>query len=676
MEKRVLFIVLAWVLLLIGVISPAKGEVLISQTDSLYSIGNSLDFNVTLSSSSAISNFLVIKLMCGDREIEIYRSPHSLAVGERKTIPISIKLDSLLLRDLNGFCKFGAKFGESEDYSKNFDINNKVSIMFYSESIVNPGSNVKINGFAKKSDGRVLEGFVEISIKELGLSNNDLVKGGQFNSSLYIPKNSKSGSYTLNIKAYDKDNLNAVANQGNNSVIIHVRQVMEKMDLAFETLGTNPGKDFVYSVLLLDQAGDQMRQQDVEVFLLNPAGDVVNKSLVFSGIANNFFLAYSAAPGQWRISAKLGDLVLAKNFLIDEYKDVSFYVNNNTLYVKNTGNVPFDGPIKVAIGEDTVIKHINLEVGALKKFKLSAPDGSYPIRIIDNQQEEYLGSALLSGDSVAIGDYEQISNNLSFWIWLVLLLILCLVIIHFYKKYTKRRYYGKEPKPLAVTASKHSGKSLLGSVFSSKIYQPITLEEKSPVRVPPDATKVGNFGKKEKAIVVALNIRNLEEISASGEDALAPIERVIESAKNKGAKFKEENNYKLFIFTQSFTKDTRLAYSTMQFLKKAENFLVDYNKKKALKIDFGLGANSGELIIESWQGKFKISSPGNTILLAKKAASRAKGESLISQALKREIPTLLKTNPLPGENFFKLNNLVDRSPQEEFLSKFMNRNKT
>lgn len=650
----------------------ASAELLIGQTDSLYSIGDSLDFNITLSSSTGVSEFLVTKLVCSSGEIEIYRSPYSLSAGERRIIPISIKLDSLLLKNLNGMCKIEAIYGSSKTFSQNFYIDSKVSVVFYAESIVDPGKEVKVSGTAKKSNGQVLEGFLDISIGELGLSNKDLVKNGEFNSTLFIPRNARSGSYEITIRVYDKDNLNVVANEGNNSGMLRIKQIIEKIDLAYEILETNPGTDFLYSVILLDQAGDSSRQE-VEVSLIDPKEKIVQKSFVVSGTTNNLSLDSAALPGNWKIIARFNNLVYEKEFYVNEFEDASFYIANNTLYVKNTGNVPFDSPVRILIGEEIVVKEVALGIGAIKKFKLSAPEGDYSIGVMEDDKEFYLGTALLSGNAVGVGEYDEISDGLSFWIWLLILLILCLATVYFYKKHAHKSYYGKEPVSSTSFTPRDSG---AGSepVFSKAAapQRSFSFEEKA---MKLRENKAESFGNKEKAVIVALNVRNLSEIAASGEDSLAPIGKIIESARKKGAKFKDEENYKLFIFSPSVTKDPNLNYNALQFLNKAEVFLNDYNKKKALKIDFGLGANAGELIIESSRGKIKVSSSGNTILVAKKAASRAKNEAIISQALKRELPAVLKTSPLPGENFFKLNSIVNRSPQEEFLSKFMNRNK-
>src|SRR3989338_3165476 len=662
MEKRVIMVALLGILLFIG---GASAELLVGQTDSLYSIGDSLDFNITLSSFNGVSEFLIAKLVCGAGEIEIYRSPYSLASGERRIIPLSIKLDSLLLKNLDGICKIEADYGSSREFSPNFQIDGRVNIVFYAESVVNPGDEVKVSGIAKKSNGELLEGFLEISIADLGLSNKDIIKNGEFNSSLLIPKNSRSGSYKIMVTAYDKDNLNVVANTGNNSGMLRIKQIIKGVDIAFEKLEINPGQDFVYSVLLLDQAGDQSRQEII-TYLIDPNGNIIEEDYIVSGVASNFSLDNSAVPGGWKVSSKFNGISAEKEFYVNEFQDVSFYVENNTLYVKNTGNIPFNDSVRVAIGEEVVIKKVDLGVGAIKRFKLSAPDGDYSIKVIEDQQEYDLGRTFLSGNSVAVGDYDQISGSLPFWIWLIILIGLCIIIIYFYNKHSSKRYYGKEPSMPrdSGTASVFTKASLPQKSFS--------LEEGTAKL---KENKAASFGKKEKAVIIALNVRNLNEVASAGDDALAPIVRIIDSARKRGAKFKDEGNYKLFIFAPSIVKEPNLNYSAMQFLNKAESFLVDYNKKKALKINFGLGANTGELIIESHQGRFKVSSPGNAILVAKKAAARAKNEAVISQSLKGEMPSVLKTHALPGENFFKLNSVVNRSPQEEFLGKFMNRNK-
>ncbi len=677
MKKRVVIGLYLGILLFIGL---GSAEVLVGQTESLYSLGDSLNVNVTLSSSVGTSDFLVSKLVCGSGDIEIYRSPYNLKSGERKVVQISFKLDSLLLRNLGGVCNIAASYGGSSSTSQSFDVNDEVNVQFYSPSVTDPGNEVKISGSVKKSNGDLLDGFFEISVEGLGLSNKGLVKDGQFNGSVYIPKNAVSGTYEISVKVYDRDDLNAIANEGANTGVLRVKQIIEGIDIAFEKMEITPGEDFAYSILLLDQAGKESKQE-VEVSLINPNGEIVKTLMVFSGVTGNFSFKTSDISGNWKVSSKFNQLTNEKTFYVAELEDADFYIANNTLYAINVGNMPYWNTITLAIGEETVFKEISLGVGETKKFKLSAPAGSYNIKIVENDGEQYLGRALLSGNSIGVGEYDEISKHLSFWIWLVALIALCLAAIYFYKKSAQKRYYGKGPE----TPVFKSSKSLRG--FGSRAYESSPLK---PVVMPVrerDSTiselkrsslkalkpAKSDFGKKEKSVVVALNVRNLEEMAGAGEDALAPIGRIIDNAKKAGAKFKDENNYKLFIFAQSINKKKNNTYDSLQFIKKVDEFLTEHNKKKALKINYGIGGNSGDLIIEAKQGQFMVNSSGNTILLAKKAAARAKNEAIISQALKHDLPGIVKATAMPGENFFKLNSLVDRSPQEEFISKFMNR---
>jgi hypothetical protein len=182
------------------------------------------------------------------------------------------------------------------------------------------------------------------------------------------------------------------------------------------------------------------------------------------------------------------------------------------------------------------------------------------------------------------------------------------------------------------------------------------------------------YGKKEKVAVVALNIRNISELEESGGDGFSVVSRIIQEAKLLRARYKDERDYKLFIFAPSIMKELQIGSKVLSFIKRAEQTLTDYNKKHALKVQCGIGANVGEMIVEAVDGHYKLSAFGSLVILAKKAASRSKGESLIAASMRKEYLNLVRGEALPGMNFWRLDNVINREPHREFLDRFSKRN--
>jgi hypothetical protein len=639
-----------------------SAEILIGQVDSLYNVGDTLNYNITISASTSTSDFLISKIVCDSGDIEIFKSPYSLKSSERKMISISAKLDNFLVKNFGGICHISASYNGAGTSSQNFDLSRRINIQFLLDSSVNPGKEVKISGIARKSNAELLNGFIEASIKEIDLRASSIVSEGNFNISLTIPKNAPSGSYNAIIKAYDKDDLNNIGNEGNSSGIIRIKQVIEEIDIALNKQEFFPGEEVIYTILLLDQAGN-LAKQEATAFISGPATNFTSNLLFTSGEANSFSLGADYPPGYWTINAKFGSLEIKKVFYVNELENVSFAIINNTLIITNTGNVQVNKPIQISIGEFSEVKEVSLGVGAIKKYTLSAPDGNYNIRATKDNKSFSLGSSFLTGKAIEITETNDIfGSKLPFWVWLIAILILCLIIIYFYDKTAKKAYYGKTP-----------------SIFSSlkDSFHLIKFKKSEPyvMQASPTAPRniknmVGPAGKKEGSVVVAIKIKNFKSLESSGSESLEVIEKIISHAKGI-ARIQDEGETKLFIFSPSITKEQDNKMKALKFARNIERTLSIHNQKYASKIKYGIGVNIGEMIIESIDGRPKFSSIGNTIVTAKKAADKSDGAVLMSYALHNQARNIAKDDALPGENFWKLRSIVDRSEHEEFIQRFM-----
>ncbi|MEK6892720.1 MAG: hypothetical protein AABX07_00800 [Nanoarchaeota archaeon] len=640
----------------------ASAEILIGQTDSLYNIGGVLDYNITLSSSIGTSDFLISKIVCDSGDIEIFKSPYSIKPNERKTISISAKLDNFLIKNFAGICYITASYSGANARGQNFDLSRKVNVQFFLDSVADPEKEVKISGIARKSNSELLDGFVEVSVKEIGLQASSIVSKGNFNLSLIIPRNAASGSYEVVIRAYDKDDLNNIGNEGSANGIIRVKQIIEGIDVALNKQEFLPGEDVVYTILLSDQAESLARQEAISI-ISGPGKNFTSSILVISGEANTFSLGSDYPPGYWNVNAKFGDLEIKKGFYVGEFENVSFSIVNKTLIITNTGNIPLNKPIQISVGNFSEIKNVALGVGAIKKYEISAPDGNYDISTTKGDESFNLGSSFLTGKAIEINETNDIfGSKLYFWMWAIVILLLCTIVIYFYIKNAKKAYYGKTPSifsPLRRTSNERNYTKL-----DMDIPQSAPIISKAVKNIP------SSVGKKEGSVIVAVKIKNFKELKSS-ESSLAVVEKIIRNAEEIKARVQDEDETKLFIFSPIITKEQDNKMKALKFARNAERSLSAHNQKYASKIKYGIGVHIGEMIIESIDGKLKFSSLGNTIVTAKKAADKSDGAVLLSYALHNQARNLVKDDALPGENFWKLRSIVDRSEHDEFIQRFM-----
>ena len=98
--------------------------------------------------------------------------------------------------------------------------------------------------------------------------------------------------------------------------------------------------------------------------------------------------------------------------------------------------------------------------------------------------------------------------------------------------------------------------------------------------------------------------------------------------------------------------------------------LKEFNKKNAVKIDYGLGVHVGQMFVEFAEGKAKFTSAGSTTVIAKNAAEKSSNELFISSVTHRKVYNIVK-----GEQtqygLYKVNSILDRSQHSQFIQKFM-----
>jgi hypothetical protein len=342
MKKRGIFVVLA--ALLVFVLPLVSAEILISQPDSLYNVGDDFNIKITLSPVVDTHGFFVASLVCDSGEIEIYKVPKSVDANTQEEIGIRAVLERFLTESLIGECNVKANYGEDSAQSQTFELSRNVKVNFDIDGIIfDPIEDVGISGTAIKDNGEPLEGFVEVSIDEINASASGSLNNGSFRLDFVVPKDAAAGSYEVIVRAYEKDESGTVMNEGISTSLIKVKQVIREIDVSFDSQVIDPGDELIYTVLLRDQAGDEANG-DVGVTIYKPDNSVFGKKLVEAGEVNNISTETNYAPGYWEVEAKLGEIKKRELFFVEELENVSFDLVDGSVIVVNTGNVPFRKP--------------------------------------------------------------------------------------------------------------------------------------------------------------------------------------------------------------------------------------------------------------------------------------------------------------------------------------------
>ncbi len=641
------------VLFLMLMLPFASAEIFISNPKSVYNIGDEFKINVSILSNVDMSDFFVTKLICVENdiagEVEIYRVPATIKGGVQRILDVSGVFGNFLIGSLNGRCFLKANYGTYESTSQEFTITREIYVnLATGKVILNPGDRFNITGAAIKGNGEYAAGFVELKINEIDLTSFKNLEDGKFMSVFAIPDNAPAGSYDIHARAYEKNEKGEITNEGEGKTTIRVNQVVRKGEIALNSQSVKPNEDFIFSIVLYDQSGKEATDNvKTEIFDLN--GALYSENLIKSGDAYNLTITKDFNPGTWKIKFKLNDNVQGeKNFYIEEFANASFNLVNGTLYVTNTGNVPYKKSVEITIGEKSEIEDISLDVGESTKFRLSAPNGVYGIKVSDGEKQSSLGTSFLTGSAIRVdGEGGGFWKNSYLIIWLMLISLAMLFAFYQYDRVSKKSYYGKTPSYSA------------------------------PIKLNPSSTEkdIISEGKREECAVISLKIKNLEEVEKSKGSAMDALERALIRAKDAKAKIYSDRNYKTIVFSPSMTKEEDNNLKAVRIAKEIENVLTEHNKRFGERIMFGIGVHGGEMIVESRNGEFKFNSIGNTIPSAKKIAEHASYGVGLSEHMHRRVLGKVKTDRDAGGEFWRLRKVMEREGNSEFINKFKDRNK-
>lgn len=647
-KKKEAFVLLFFIFSLMPVVS---AEIVISEVNSVYNKGDHANLTLNLIPVRDTSGFFTAELVCENTEIDLYKSPYSLTAGSQKKIDITLSFDRYLIGDIEEECYVRGSYGEESAISQTFLVSSNVKVSLNIDGFIfDPGDKVNVVGKAIKENEEPLDGFVEVSLPEMNLNYLGEVKSGEFNFNFTIPVNSYSGTYNMNVRAYEKDSSGNIINEGGiDDGIIRIKQLMKGIEVILGSKTVAPEDEFSYRILIYDQAKEAV-QEEAGVVVYSPDNSVFEKKLVRTGEPSSILIGANYTPGDWKIEAKRGELSAKESFFVEELRRASFSLENSTLIIVNTGNVIYDRPLEVTIGGIKEIKEVELGVGESKKLKLFAPPGEYPVGIDDGTKKEELGNVFLTGKAISVGEVSKsIGGNLFVLIWLLVIVILIIAVFYFYKKISNSKYGGTTK-----------------SLYSTKINKDDDSEAKS------GQTMEG--GKKEEAVVIALRIKNISEIQ-NNDEALKTIDGALWKAKDDGAKIYNDGDYRIVVLSPSLTKQKENTIKAVNVANNVERILREYNKRSRARINFGIGINTGDMAVEMREGKFKFVSMGSTVSTAKKISMHSNGDVLISDNVHRKSVGKIKTEKMRDNNFWKVLKVTDRTEHEDFINKFKQRQK-
>jgi hypothetical protein len=302
-----------------------------------------------------------------------------------------------------------------------------------------PGEKVKISGDAIVLDQPLKKGVVYVTFD--GETYDDDFVGGSFSLSFQISKTITSGTQTAHVEVEDE-----YGNRGTQELSLIVDAEPDMIEITKNKESYLPGDVVSVVPTVLDQAGNVIIT-DVGVIIKNPKGKEVYTDSVASNTPFEFTLSSTAAPGGWSVEAFSLDLEEEATLLVGEQVGLVYLLVNDTLYITNTGNVKFLGPLKITYQgtqDYTMVKEFNIGANTTIKYALAddVDAGVYDITV----EDQVFNNVEITGDYVTT---EDIIVYVLIGVVVLMLILLVLYILN-WKKHVKRRRKRKKPEYVGV----------------------------------------------------------------------------------------------------------------------------------------------------------------------------------------------------------------------------------
>jgi len=422
MEVKMIFFIL-----LLFVLPLASAQIVFENNfNGVYSVGDLVHVNLSIQKPVSTSSYLETSLSCGGSNFLVGKNYVSVFGGGMKFVdfdfPISIYGNCHLKSTFDGDSQSSQQFNVSRDIKIDYDLN---SISF------SPGDGFLIKGTATKANGDLLNGTLKIFSSGL-VEKTIAVSNGKFNYNFEIPPGALPGNHDFNLEAMEEDASNHLINDGESSFNITVRSVPSKIVSHTNFTEVDPPKNVTINFSLEDQAGNPISNEFLILKILDTENNILVKKTVKSPGKYSYEFPGNATLGLWSFGFYYGSLSSFSKVYVGENKNISFNViNNNTLLIKNVGNVLYNGIVTYSFqnmsNEENRSINVSLDAGKQMEVPLDLK-GDYNLSVGGNS----LGKFSFTGNAI-IGDSLD-ASTFSYWVFLGILVFGIFIFLFFKRK--------------------------------------------------------------------------------------------------------------------------------------------------------------------------------------------------------------------------------------------------
>lgn len=667
---------LALFLIIILSVYTVSAEILIIQQPSdIYNLGDVITLPVTIKTANDVTGVFKMSLLCAGHTNEFYVNGVSLESGEEKKFEASLVLTRNVIGELKGNCKIKASLGDEFALTKDFEISNTITInLEFEKTSFDPNEQIILEGSAVKANGQDVEGFIQLSIKELnntGVSKLETIDNGFFKINTTLPKDLASGKYLLKLEAYEQDSSKTKTNIGTLNENIWINQIPTSLEVVFEEKEIEPGESFRVKSVLYDQTGEKISNRTSFITIKNQDDKILEQKEVKTNEYIEYPVPYDQPPTNWNVVAVSSKLNAESNIKILEKEAVDIQIMNKTISIENTGNVPYNKTVLVKVGEEPLNIPVYLEVGEEKKYTLSAPDGEYTVEV-NLGNESISDSVLLTGKSISVKEASSAALTLIrypiVWIFLIALLgFVAFVVFRRNQKQSVFGYIGSKVKP--------KRKKNFQNIKGAPVNKNSLVNSRNPAQL-----SLSIKGNKQSSVMVGLHIKNLSKLQSHEGGAKETLQNIIDLAEKEKASTYETGSHIFFILAPVKTRTFDNEKTGLKIATQIKEFLKEHNRKFKTKIDYGISLTRGDIVAkqesEEKSGKtiLKFMSLGNFLADSKKLSTHSKGEIFLDENSNSRLKESLKTKKHGKEKkYYTIEEVKNVEENKRFLRSFLNR---
>lgn len=362
----------------------AFADITITTDQSIYNLGNNIKVSASVLQPNNFEGLFKLTLSCGNYRLQYFVRPVILEANFRTAVNVEeLPIQSSML----GNCTITGDLTTNDDLiieeknSNNFGITRQLMVLpIHSKIISSPGDSIFMAGIINDAFGNnILKATTKITLNNESYSTDTI--NGKFNLTIELPKNIKSGKHIVAISSFDSKN-----NFGDGSIEIDVTAIPTYIKLDASSGQLLPGAKIDIVSSLYDQA-DDLINVSLDLELASPSQNKVFRKIVQSNEKINYEFSQYAEPGMYTLAGTYKNLLTQSTINITQIREVKIKYENETVFVENIGNIPFEDELTFILESELkkypITKSISVDPSKVLAIDLSkeVPLGIYDVKI-------------------------------------------------------------------------------------------------------------------------------------------------------------------------------------------------------------------------------------------------------------------------------------------------------